>query len=404
MRQICPHSKGIMARVIIIRYGEIFLKGKNKNYFESLLVSNIKSTLKDINHVFNRSQGRFFVENFSQDDEAEILDRLKKVFGIYSLSVADKVETRYSDNFVEIRESIKALSIRLEEECMLKNPKFRVTVKRADKRIPITSAEIAADFGGIVLENTSFKVDLKHFDIEINVDIRENGWSFVYSDVIMGAGGLPVGCSNRGLLLLSGGIDSPVAAYMMAKRGMKLVAIHFASPPYTSERAKQKVVELRDIVSKYTTDMKLMVVPFTDIQLAIHEYCPAEFMITIMRRFMMRIASIVAEDNDCKAIITGESLGQVASQTVESMTSTEDTALLPIFRPLIAFDKEETMTLAKKIGTFEVSIEPFEDCCTIFLPKNPAIRPKLETVRKAETAIPNADELIRKAIEGIEIC
>lgn len=404
MRQICPLSKGIMARVIIIRYGEIFLKGKNKNYFESLLVSNIKSTLKDINHVFNRSQGRFFVENFSQDDEAEILDRLKKVFGIYSLSVADKVETRYSDNFVEIRESIKALSIRLEEECTLKNPKFRVTVKRADKRIPITSAEIAADFGGIVLENTSFKVDLKHFDIEINVDIRENGWSFVYSDVIMGAGGLPVGCSNRGLLLLSGGIDSPVAAYMMAKRGMKLVAIHFASPPYTSERAKQKVVELRDIVSKYTTDMKLMVVPFTDIQLAIHEYCPAEFMITIMRRFMMRIASIVAEDNDCKAIITGESLGQVASQTVESMTSTEDTALLPIFRPLIAFDKEETMTLAKKIGTFDVSIEPFEDCCTIFLPKNPAIRPKLETVRKAEKAIPNADELIKKAIDGIEIC
>lgn len=404
MRQICLLSKGIMARVIIIRYGEIFLKGKNKNYFESLLVSKIKSTLKDINYVFNRSQGRFFVENFSQDDEAEILDRLKKVFGIYSLSVADKVETRYSDNFVEIRESIKALSIRLEEECLLKNPKFRVTVKRADKRIPITSAEIAADFGGIVLENTSFKVDLKHFDIEINVDIRENGWSFVYSDVIMGAGGLPVGCSNRGLLLLSGGIDSPVAAYMMAKRGMKLVAIHFASPPYTSERAKQKVVELRDIVSKYTTDMKLMVVPFTDIQLAIHEYCPAEFMITIMRRFMMRIASIVAEDNDCRAIITGESLGQVASQTVESMTSTEDTALLPIFRPLIAFDKEETMTLAKKIGTFEVSIEPFEDCCTIFLPKNPAIRPKLETVRKAEKAIPNADELIRKAIEGIEIC
>ena len=404
MRQICPLSKGIMARVIIIRYGEIFLKGKNKNYFESLLVSNIKSTLKDINHVFNRSQGRFFVENFSQDDEAEIVDRLKKVFGIYSLSVADKVETRYFDNFVEIRESIKALSIRLEEERTLKNPKFRVTVKRADKRIPITSADIAADFGGIVLENTSFKVDLKHFDIEINVDIRENGWSFVYSDVIMGAGGLPVGCSNRGLLLLSGGIDSPVAAYMMAKRGMKLVAIHFASPPYTSERAKQKVVELRDIVSKYTTDMKLMVVPFTDIQLAIHEYCPAEFMITIMRRFMMRIASIVAEDNDCKAIITGESLGQVASQTVESMTSTEDTALLPIFRPLIAFDKEETMTIAKKIGTFEVSIEPFEDCCTIFLPKNPAIRPKLETVRKAEKAIPNADELIKKAIEGIEIC
>ena len=392
-----------MAKVIIIRYGEIFLKGKNKGYFESLLVSNIKSSLNGINHVFNRSQGRFFVENYASDDEAEIVDRLKKVFGIYSLSIADKVETKYSEDFPEIRESIKALSIHLEEENTLRNPKFRVTVKRADKRIPITSAEIAADFGGIVLDNTSFSVDLKHFDYDINVDIRENGWAFVYSEVIMGAGGLPVGCSNRGLLLLSGGIDSPVAAYMMAKRGMKLVAIHFASPPYTSERAKQKVIELRDIVSKYTTEMKLMVVPFTDIQLAIHEYCPAEYMITIMRRFMMRIASKVAEENDCKAIITGESLGQVASQTVESMTSTEDTALLPIFRPLIAFDKEETMTLAKKIGTFETSIEPFEDCCTIFLPKNPAIKPRLDTVRKAEQAIPNSEELVDKAIEGIEI-
>ncbi len=392
-----------MARVIIIRYGEIFLKGKNKSYFESLLVSNIKSSLKDLKHTFNRSQGRFFVENFDEDDEQEIVDRLKKVFGIYSLSVADKVETKYSEDFADIRESIKTLSLKLEEENALKNPKFRVTVKRADKRIPITSADIAADFGGIVLSNTSFHVDLKHFDYEINVDIRENGWSFVYSEVILGAGGLPVGCSNRGLLLLSGGIDSPVAAYMMAKRGMKLVAIHFASPPYTSERAKQKVVELRDIVSAYTTDMKLMVVPFTDIQLAIHEFCPAEFMITIMRRFMMRIASIIACENDCKAIITGESLGQVASQTVESMTSTEDTATLPIFRPLIAFDKEETMTLAKKIGTFETSIEPFEDCCTIFLPKNPAIKPKLDTVRRAEQAIPNADELVQKAIEGIEL-
>ena len=391
-----------MARVIIIRYGEIFLKGKNKGYFESLLINNIKSSLSGLNYAFNRSQGRFFVENFNENDEAEIVDRLKKVFGIYSLSVADKVETRYSNDFDEIRESIKALSIRLAEENVLKNPKFRVTVKRADKRIPLTSADIAADFGGIVLENTDFSVNLKQFDYEINVDIRENGWSFVYSEVIMGAGGLPVGCSNKGLLLLSGGIDSPVAAYMMAKRGMKLVAIHFASPPYTSERAKQKVIELRDIVQKYTTDMKLLVVPFTDIQLAIHEYCPAEYMITIMRRFMMRIASTVAENNDLKAIVTGESLGQVASQTVESMTSTEDTARLPIFRPLIAFDKEETMELARKIGTFETSIEPFEDCCTIFLPKNPAIKPKLDTVRRAEQAIPNADELIEKAIEGIE--
>jgi thiamine biosynthesis protein ThiI len=204
------------------------------------------------------------------------------------------------------------------------------------------------------------------------------------------------------LIGLSGGIDSPVAAYMMAKRGMKLCAIHFCSPPYTSEKAKEKVVELRNIVEKYATDVKLYIVPFTEIQMEIHRICPAEFMITIMRRFMMRIASIVAKQAECKALITGESLGQVASQTVESMTSTEDCAELPVFRPLIAFDKEETMNLARKIGTYEISIEPFEDCCTIFLPKNPVIHPKLEKVREAEKAM-DIDALVKKAVENIEV-
>lgn len=213
---------------------------------------------------------------------------------------------------------------------------------------------------------------------------------------------MEVGCSSKGLMLLSGGIDSPVAAYMMAKRGMKLCAIHFCSPPYTSEKAKEKVVELRNIVEKYATDVKLYIVPFSEIQMEIHRVCPAEFMITIMRRFMMRIASIVAKQADCKALITGESLGQVASQTVESMTSTEDCAELPVFRPLIAFDKEETMNLARKIGTYETSIEPFEDCCTIFLPKNPVIHPKLEKVREAEKAM-DIDALVKKAVENIEI-
>lgn len=253
-----------------------------------------------------------------------------------------------------------------------------------------------------MLKYTHFKVDLTHFDYDFSVDIRESGYSYVFLDVIMGAGGLPVGCSSKGLLLLSGGIDSPVAAYMMAKRGMKLCAIHFCSPPYTSERAKEKVIELRNIVEKYATDIKLYIVPFTEIQMEIHRLCPAEFMITIMRRFMMRIATIVANNAECKAIITGESLGQVASQTVESMTSTEDCAGLPIFRPLVAFDKEETMNLARKIGTYETSIEPFEDCCTIFLPKNPSIHPKLDKVREAEKAM-DIDVLVQKAIEGIEI-
>ena len=391
-----------MDKVVIIRYGEIFLKGKNRDYFESLLIKNIKHSLYGIKCDFTRSQGRYFVENYDIDDEDEIVDRLKKVFGIYSLSVAYKVETKADQGFCDIKECLKDLAVRTEEDCVLKNAKFRVTVKRADKRIPKASYEIAAELGGVVLANTSFKVDLTAFDYDFMVDIRENGYSFVFSEVISGAGGLPVGCSSKGLMLLSGGIDSPVAAYMMAKRGMKLCAIHFCSPPYTSERAKEKVVELRNIVSKYATDIKLYIVPFTEIQMEIHKVCPAEFMITIMRRFMMRIATIVANNTECKAIITGESLGQVASQTVESMTSTEDCAGLPIFRPLVAFDKEETMALARKIGTYETSIEPFEDCCTIFLPKNPAIHPKLDRVREAEKAM-DIDTLVQKAVEGIEI-
>lgn len=391
-----------MDKVVIIRYGEIFLKGKNRDYFESLLIKNIKHALYGIQCDFTRSQGRYFVENYDLDDEDEIVDRLKKVFGIYSLSVAYKVETKADQGFCDIKECLKNVAVRAEEDCVLKNAKFRVTVKRADKRIPKASYEIAAELGGVVLANTHFKVDLTAFDYDFMVDIRENGYSFVFSDVISGACGLPVGCSSKGLMLLSGGIDSPVAAYMMAKRGMKLCAIHFCSPPYTSERAKEKVIELRNIVSKYATDIKLYIVPFTEIQMEIHRVCPAEFMITIMRRFMMRIATIVANNTECKAIITGESLGQVASQTVESMTSTEDCAGLPIFRPLVAFDKEETMALARKIGTYETSIEPFEDCCTIFLPKNPAIHPKLDRVREAERAM-DIDALVKKAVEGIEV-
>lgn len=387
-----------MEKVIIIRYGEIFLKGKNRDYFESLLIKNIKQSLEGIDYKFCRTQGRYFVENFDDDDTFEIVDRLKKVFGIHSLSIAYKVATNYEDDFVDIKECIKILAIRQEEESTIKCPKFRVTVKRADKRIAKASFEIAADLGGVVLQHTSFKVDLTNFDYEFIVDIRENGYSFVYSDTIKGSGGLPVGCSSRGLLLLSGGIDSPVAAYMMAKRGMKLFAIHFCSPPYTSQRAQDKVVELRNIVNQYATDIKLFIVPFTEIQLAIHEQCPAEFMITIMRRYMMRIATIIANRVECKAIITGENLGQVASQTVESMTSTEDCAGLPIFRPLIAFDKEEIMDIAKKIGTYETSIEPFEDCCTIFLPKNPSIHPKLDKVREAEKNM-DIDSLVARAIE-----
>ena len=393
-----------MERVIIIRYGEIFLKGKNRDYFESLLIHNIKDALNGLDYKFNKSQGRYFIEEYNIVDEDEILDRLRKVFGIYSLSVGEKMDTNEEENFKEIRQALVNIAKNSAETIYKEHPTFRVTVKRADKRLKQTSAEIAADVGGDILKALPyFRVDLTNHNFEYFVDIRENGKAFVYQNVLLGAGGLPVGCSDKGLVLISGGIDSPVATYMMAKRGMKLVAIHFTSPPYTSEKAKEKVVELRNVVSKYATSIKLYVVNFTNIQLAIHEFCPAELMITIMRRFMMRIATIVAEKEECGAIITGESLGQVASQTVKSITCTNAVTTIPVFRPLIGMDKEEIMDIAKKIGTFETSILPYEDCCTIFLPKQPAIHPKLEYVEKVEKNIINAEELIQTALNNMEI-
>lgn len=391
-----------MEKVVVIRYGELFLKGKNRDYFESLLIRNVKSALQGVDCTFQRSQGRYFVENFDEDDCGEILQRLSRVFGIHSLSVADKVAVRSDEDFPEIRASLAQAARKAAENAQGKL-RFRVTVKRADKRIPMTSAEIAAALGGTVLSLGGFKVDLTSYDCDFKVDIRENGFALVYTDVFQGAGGLPVGCSGRGMLLLSGGIDSPVAAYMMAKRGMKIFAVHFASPPYTSEKAREKVLELRDIVTAYAGGIRLFVVPFTEIQLAIHKNCPANYMITIMRRFMMRIACRLAETYDCGAVITGESLGQVASQTVESMTCTGDTATLPVFRPLIGMDKDEIMTLAKKIGTYETSIQPYEDCCTVFLPKSPAIHPSLDSVRKAEAALDVA-ALTEAALAAVEEC
>ena len=264
--------------------------------------------------------------------------------------------------------------------------------------------ELAARLGGAVLEsNPNLTVNLHVFDTDLYVDIRENGLSYLFTDKIMGAGGMPVGTAGAGMVLLSGGIDSPVAAYMMAKRGLKLHAIHFHSAPYTSEMAKQKVVDLAGIVKNYSGPIVLHVIPFTDVQLKIHEKCPAELMITIMRRFMMRIAERVAKANSCGALITGESLGQVASQTMESITVTngviED---LPVFRPLIGMDKTEIMDIARNIDTYDTSILPYEDCCTVFLPKNPVIRPKLETVLKAEAKL-DVETLIAACIENQEI-
>ena len=378
---------------ILIRYGEIFLKGNNRGYFESALAKNIRTALENFKFKFVRAQNRFLLEDYDEAYETDIIDKLTKIFGIHSVSVAVKVKST--------EEELEKAAVLMMKD---KSGTFRVTVNRADKKIQKSSMELAARLGGAVLEsNPNLTVNLHVFDTDLYVDIRENGLSYLFTDKIMGAGGMPVGTAGEGMVLLSGGIDSPVAAYMMAKRGLKLHAIHFHSAPYTSEMAKQKVVDLAGIVKNYSGPIVLHVIPFTDVQLKIHEKCPAELMITIMRRFMMRIAERIAKANSCGALITGESLGQVASQTMESITVTngviED---LPVFRPLIGMDKTEIMDIARNIDTYDTSILPYEDCCTVFLPKNPVIRPKLETVLKAEAKL-DVETLIAACIENQEI-
>lgn len=380
-----------MEKTIIIRIGEIFLKGNNKYYFESLLLKNIKAALKGIDCKVVSSRNRMNVEKYAAEDECEIVARLKCVFGIHSISPAYKIAT----DLEKIAE--------LAQEISPKAGIFRVNVNRADKRLKLRSMDIARDVGGYMLSKSDkLTVNLFEYDFDVNIDIRENGISYIFYERIPGLGGLPVGCSGNGMLLLSGGIDSPVAGFTMAKRGVRLFAVHYHSFPYTSEQAKEKVIDLAKKITKYTGNIKLFVVPFTEIQYAIRENCPAEFMITIMRRFMMRIAEKLAKTCGCGAIITGESLGQVASQTMESMNVTNAVVDLPVFRPLIGNDKIEIIEIAKRIDTYDLSILPYEDCCTVFLPKNPVIKPKLEYVMSMEEKL-NIDALVDAAIGGVEI-
>lgn len=377
-------------KAIIIRYSEIHLKGNNKQYFESALISNLKTALKGFDLQFGRSNARYVLRNFDESLTPQIIDCVKNVFGVHSLSVAEEVPSTLED--------IRAAAIALAP----KRGSFKVSTNRADKRFPLHSMDLSAEIGGDVLENNSaLTVNLHNPDHVINIDIRENGKTFVFRDVIRGVNGMPVGTGGKAVAMLSGGIDSPVAMYMMAKRGMSLRAVHFHSFPYTSAQAKQKVLDLAAIVKKYTLRMTVDVVSFTEIQTAIHERCPEEYMITIMRRFMMRIAEKLARINGCGAVVTGESLGQVASQTLESITSTNAVAHIPVFRPLIGFDKEEIIDIAHKIGTYETSILPYEDCCTIFLPKRPVTKPRLSAVEKVESAL-DVETLVQNALQNVE--
>lgn len=380
-----------MEKVIIIRYCEIHLKGKNRGYFEKVFMNNLEKSLSGIRHEIRKPSGRYVVENFDEARTDEIVARLQKVFGTHTLSIAYKVPATMDDIFAAV------LAVAPEEGS------FKVQANRADKHFPLNSMQINAEVGGRLLEaRPALRVDVHAPQHLIGIDVRENGDALVFCGWIKAAGGMPVGTSGKGMLLLSGGIDSPVAGHMIAKRGMTIEALHFHSYPYTNRQAREKVEELAHILAGYTGGLDLHVVSVTHIQEAIHKYCPAEMMITLLRRFMMRIAERLCRQTGAQCIVTGESLGQVASQTIEGMTSSGSVVHeLPILRPLVGFDKTEIVERAREIGTFETSILPYEDCCTVFLPKHPLIRPDLAKVAEQEKKL-DVEALVAEALASEE--
>lgn len=380
-----------MEKVVIVRYCEIHLKGKNRGYFEKVFMNNLEKALTGIRHEMHKPSGRYVVENFDEGRADEIVERLRKVFGTHTLSVGYKVEA----DMQKIYEAVKVIAP--------KEGTFKVETNRGDKKFPLNSMQINAQIGGRLLDDfPSLKVDVRNPQMVVSIDVRENGTALVFGGVVKAAGGMPVGTAGKGMLLLSGGIDSPVAGYMIAKRGMKIEGLHFHSYPYTNMQAREKVEELARILSTYTGGMTLNVVSVTHIQEAIHKNCPEEMMITLLRRFMMRIAERLCEKSGSQCIITGESLGQVASQTIEGMTSSNAVVRnVPVLRPLVGFDKTEIIERSRAIGTFETSIQPYEDCCTVFLPKHPLIRPRLSEVEAAEAKL-DVNGLVEEALSTLE--
>lgn len=378
-----------MKKLIMIKFApEIFLKGLNRGKFEKKLMDNIKNALSDVPYEIVKDQGRSFIESSEIDT---VIEKVKKIFGVSEVCVVNRVEKNMEDIQTEVLRQINE-----------SNPNsFKIKAKRADKSFPINSLDIDKEIGGFVLEHkSSIHVDVNSPECLVNVEIREGG-AYIYSAGIKGIGGMPYGTNGRTLLMLSGGIDSPVAGYMMARRGVELNCIYFHSHPYTSERAKEKVIELARILKGYTSKVILYVVPFTNIQMSIIEKCHEEELITHMRVFMTKIACQIAEINEIQSITTGESIGQVASQTMESLVVSNSPADRPVFRPLIAMDKIDIMDISRQIGTYETSILPYEDCCTIFVPKHPKTKPVLERIIKGEEVLP-VDDLIKEAIENTQ--
>ena len=381
-----------MKKVIIIRYSEIYLKGKNRGFFERAFENNLNCALRSFEHEIIKQSGRYIVREFNEDEIEEIVEKLKKVFGLHTLSIAYETNSDMDSIF----EAAKLVS--------RTSGTFKVESHRGDKKYPLTSVEISKKLGGMLLDYAKggLSVDVHNPSFSVRVDIRENGKALVFSEYIQGANGMPVGTAGKGVLLLSGGIDSPVAGYMMAKRGMNVDCLHFHSYPYTNLQAKEKVVDLARILSEYTCGTKLCTVSVTHIQEAIHEKCKPELMITLLRRFMYRIAERHAKRIGGQCLITGESLGQVASQTIEGITSSNSVVEeLPVLRPLIGFDKNEIIDISVKMGAYETSILPFEDCCTVFLPDFPAIRPKLADILREEAKL-DVEGLIEEAFASIE--
>lgn len=387
-----------MFHAFLIKYGEIGIKGKNRYLFENALVRQIRHSLKTVDGEFDvyKEQGRIFVQCQGEFDFDETVEALQRVFGIVGICPMVQAEDK---GFEALAEDVLRFLAEVYPEG---NYTFKVNARRARKDYPMQSMEINAALGERILDafpNT--KVDVHDPEVLLNVEIREQ--VYLYSKIIPGPGGMPVGCNGKAMLLLSGGIDSPVAGYMIAKRGVLIDAVYFHAPPYTSERAKQKVVDLAKIISRYTGPINLHIVNFTDIQLYIYEKCPHEELTIIMRRYMMRIAEHFAKETRCLGLVTGESIGQVASQTMQSLAATNEVCEMPVFRPVIAFDKQEIVDISQKIGAYETSILPFEDCCTIFVAKHPVTKPNLKIIRRSEEKLKEKiDELVQTAIETTE--
>ncbi len=388
-----------MFSAFLIKYAEIGVKGKNKYLFEEALVQQIKYALKRCEGEFKvtRTDGRIYVHALSDFDFDETVDNLKTVFGISGICPVIHVE---DEGYEKLAEKLVEYVDKVYED---KNITFKVHARRARKNYPMNSMELNMELGGAVLDAfPEMKVDVHHPEVMLYVEIREK--IYIYSIEIPGPGGMPVGSNGKAMLLLSGGIDSPVAGYMIAKRGVKIDAVYFHAPPYTSDRAKQKVIDLAKLVSRYAGPVYLHIINFTDIQLYIYEKCPHEELTIIMRRYMMKIAEKIAKENDCLGLITGESIGQVASQTVQSLAVTNEVCTLPVFRPLIGFDKMEIVDVSEKIGTYETSILPYEDCCTIFVAKHPVTKPNLNVIKRHEQNLEEKiDELVQKALDTDEL-